>query len=61
MLPFALGNFAGPLLLGRLFDSIGRRTMITATYALSGVLLTGTGWLFARGVLDAPGRPRPGR
>ncbi len=53
MLPFAAGNFAGPLLLGRLFDSIGRKTMISATYVLSGVLLTGTGWLFARGVLDA--------
>ncbi|MBN9561427.1 MAG: MFS transporter [Alphaproteobacteria bacterium] len=53
MLPFALGNFAGPLLLGRLFDSLGRKTMITATYALSGVLMAGTGWLFAAGVLDA--------
>ena len=56
MLPFAAGNFAGPLLLGRLFDSIGRKTMITATYVLSGVLLTATGWLFARGVLDATGQ-----
>ncbi len=53
MLPFALGNFAGPLLLGRLFDSLGRKTMITATYALSGVLMAATGWLFAQGVLDA--------
>ncbi len=53
MLPFALGNFAGPLLLGRLFDSLGRKTMITATYALSGVLMAITGWLFAAGVLDA--------
>jgi MFS family permease len=53
MLPFAAGNFAGPLLLGRLFDSIGRKTMITATYVLSGVLLIGTGWLFAHGTLDA--------
>ena len=53
MLPFAAGNFAGPLLLGRFFDSIGRKTMITATYVLSGVLLVGTGWLFAAGVLDA--------
>ncbi len=56
MLPFAAGNFAGPLLLGRFFDSIGRKTMITATYVLSGVLLTATGWLFARGVLDAAGQ-----
>jgi MFS family permease len=53
MLPFAAGNFAGPLLLGRLFDSIGRKTMITGTYVLSGVLLVVTGWLFAQGWLDA--------
>jgi MFS family permease len=53
MLPFAAGNFAGPLLLGRLFDTLGRRVMITATYALSGVLMAITGWLFAIGVLDA--------
>jgi len=53
MLPFAAGNFAGPLLLGRFFDSIGRKVMITGTYVLSGVLLIGTGWLFAAGVLDA--------
>jgi MFS family permease len=53
MLPFALGNFMGPLLLGRLFDSIGRRVMITSTYALSGVLMALVGWLFAAGVLDA--------
>jgi MFS family permease len=53
MLPFALGNFLGPLLLGRLFDTLGRRIMITATYALSGVMMAATGWLFALGVLDA--------
>jgi MFS family permease len=53
LLPFAAGNFLGPLLLGRLFDSIGRRTMIAATYALSGVLLLAIAWLFVRGVLDA--------
>ncbi|MFC0402246.1 MFS transporter [Paraburkholderia rhizosphaerae] len=46
LLPFALGNFLGPLLLGRLFDVIGRRKMIAATYALSGVLLTISGYLF---------------
>jgi MFS family permease len=39
LLPLALGNFAGPLLLGRFFDSIGRRQMISATYAASGTLL----------------------
>ena len=53
MLPFALGNFLGPLLLGRLFDSWGRRRMITATYALSGTLLALSGWAFAAGWLDA--------
>ncbi|WP_133651115.1 MFS transporter [Paraburkholderia flava] len=46
LLPFALGNFLGPLLLGRLFDVIGRRKMIATTYALSGILLAGSGYLF---------------
>ena len=49
MLPFAAGNFLGPLLLGRLFDTLGRRPMIASTYALSGVLLAVTGYLFAHG------------
>ena len=53
LLPFAVGNFLGPLLLGPLFDSIGRRAMITATYTISGLLLLGTGWLFMQGVLSA--------
>jgi MFS family permease len=53
ILPFAIGNFLGPLLLGRLFDSIGRRIMITLTYGLSGVLMALTGWMFAMGWLDA--------
>ncbi len=53
MLPFAAGNFLGPLLLGKLFDTLGRRFMITLTYALSGILMALTGWLFAIGVLDA--------
>lgn len=39
MLPFAPGNVLGPLVLGRLFDTLGRRVMITATYAVSGVLV----------------------
>jgi MFS family permease len=51
--PFALGNFLGPLLLGPLFDSIGRRAMIAATYALSGIGLAVTGYAFMRGWLDA--------
>jgi MFS family permease len=53
MLPFAIGNFLGPLVLGRLFDTIGRRIMITLTYGLSGVLMALTGWMFAMGWLDA--------
>src|SRR5262252_5846460 len=56
LLPFAAGNVLGPILLGRLFDTIGRRPMITATYALSGVLLTACGYLFAIGVLSATGQ-----
>jgi MFS family permease len=46
LLPFALGNFLGPLVLGRLFDVIGRRKMIATTYALSGILLTVSGYMF---------------
>lgn len=53
LLPFALGNVLGPLLIGRLFDSIGRKPMIVLTYALSGALLALTGWFFQIGVLDA--------
>lgn len=53
MLPFAAGNFAGPLLLGRFFDTIGRKPMIAGTYVVAGLLLIGTGWLFAAGVLGA--------
>jgi MFS family permease len=51
ILPFALGNFLGPVLLGRLFDTIGRRVMIGFTYIASGLLLAGSGYLFARGLL----------
>lgn len=53
ILPFAVGNVAGPLLLGPLFDSVGRRPMIAATYAVSGVLLAVSGWLFVQGAFDA--------
>ncbi len=53
MLPFALGNFAGPVVLGKLFDVIGRKTMITATYAISGVLMAVVGFAFNAGWLDA--------
>jgi MFS family permease len=53
ILPFAAGNFLGPLLIGRLFDTLGRRVMIATTYALSGLLLTGTGYLFWKDWLTA--------
>ena len=56
LLPFAAGNFLGPVLLGRLFDTVGRRTMIAVTYAVSGLLLAGVGYLFALGVLSAAGQ-----
>jgi MFS family permease len=53
ILPFAIGNFLGPLLLGPLFDTVGRRKMIAATYTLSGTLLLITGYLFTQDVLSA--------
>ncbi len=53
IIAFAVGNILGPLVLGRLFDSIGRRQMIAFTYIFSGVLLIGTGYLFTIGVLNA--------
>ena len=53
LLPFAAGNFLGPLLLGPLFDTIGRKLMIGATYALSGVLLAASGYLFMIGATSA--------
>jgi MFS family permease len=53
ILPFAAGNFLGPVLIGRLFDTLGRRPMIAATYALSGILLAGTGYLFQQDLLTA--------
>jgi MFS family permease len=53
ILPFAAGNFLGPLLLGRLFDTLGRRMMITLTYGVSGVLLAVSGYLFSIGALSA--------
>lgn len=56
ILPFAAGNFLGPLLLGRLFDSIGRRQMIAFTYAMSGVLLAVTAWMFEAAMLGATGQ-----
>jgi MFS family permease len=53
LLPFAAGNFLGPLLLGRFFDTLGRKIMISGTYILSGGLLAITAWLFDQGTLNA--------
>ena len=53
LIPFSVGNILGPLLLGPLFDTIGRRVMISSTYIISGVLLIITGLLFTHGVLTA--------
>ena len=53
VLPFALGNFVGPLTLGPLFDKIGRKPMIAFTYAISGVLLAIIGFLFRQDILGA--------
>jgi MFS family permease len=54
--PFALGNVLGPLLLGPLFDHVGRRRMIAATYSLAGIGLAMTGVAFMMGRLDALGQ-----
>ncbi len=53
ILPFAAGNFLGPLLLGRLFDVVGRRVMISLSYGTAGVMLAITGVLFQQGFLTA--------
>jgi len=53
LLPFAISNFVGPLILGRYFDTWGRRQMIVMTYALSGLLLGLTAILFVAGLLSA--------
>jgi MFS family permease len=53
IIPFAIGNFLGPLVLGRLFDSVGRKPMIAGTYILSGALLIVTAFLFKSGTWSA--------
>jgi len=53
ILPLCIGNFFGPVLLGPLFDTVGRRRMIAGTYGLTGVLLIGVAVLFGLGVFDA--------
>jgi MFS family permease len=53
ILPFALGNFLGPVLLGRFFDTVGRKPMISFTYAAAGCLLAVTGYLFLQGAFTS--------
>jgi MFS family permease len=53
ILPLALGNLLGPVMLGHFFDTIGRRRMITGTYAVAGVLLAATAWGFYAGIFTA--------
>jgi MFS family permease len=55
-LAFAVGNLAGPLLLGHLFDTVGRKKMISGTYLISGAMLAFSAWLFAAGILSAAGQ-----
>jgi MFS family permease len=52
-LPFAVGNLLGPLVLGKYFDTAGRRRMIGGTYAFSALLLAVSGFLFYQGALTA--------
>jgi MFS family permease len=51
LLPLSVGNFLGPVLIGRLFDTVGRKTMIALTYSTSGILLAIAAWLFLNGWL----------
>jgi MFS family permease len=53
ILPFAAGNVLGPVLLGRLFDIVGRKVMIASTYGISGLLLAVTAYLFSESLLSA--------
>jgi MFS family permease len=53
IIPLAIGNLVGPWLLGRYFDTLGRRVMIGGSYILSGLLLVGTGLLFEAHALNA--------
>jgi MFS family permease len=53
LVPFALSNFLGPMILGPFFDTVGRRPMIAGTFTASALILIVTGYLFARGALTA--------
>lgn len=51
LLPLAMGNLFGPILIGRLFDTVGRKVMISSTYILSGAMLAVASWFFLHGML----------
>jgi MFS family permease len=53
LLPLALGNFLGPMVFGKLFDSVGRKVMIASTYSGAGILLFISAWMFQRGMFTA--------
>jgi len=53
IIPFAIGNLIGPWVLGPLFDTVGRKIMISSSYIVSGAVLLGTAWLFNQGKLSA--------
>ncbi|HTF49320.1 MAG TPA: MFS transporter [Pseudonocardia sp.] len=53
LIAFCIGNFCGPLLLGRLFDTVGRKKMISGTYIISGLLLAVSAVLFQADLLTA--------
>lgn len=55
LLPFAIASFLGPLVLGKLYDSVGRKPMITISYGLSGLILAGSLFPFAHGMLGPRG------
>jgi MFS family permease len=56
LLPFAISNFLGPLVLGRFFDTVGRRQLISGTYGLSALILLAASWLFVREAVSAVGQ-----
>jgi MFS family permease len=51
-LPIAFTNFFGPIVMGRLFDSIGRRTMISLNFILTGLVFGTSSVLFLHGHLS---------
>ncbi len=53
ILPLVAGNFFGPILLGHLFDTVGRRRMVTVTYGVAGVLLAAVAVLYGMQVFTA--------